>query len=164
MPGYVDAVHARSVDGAATAEFVGNGYHGTSMAAIAKRANVAVQTVYFVFHTKAELFAAAQDTAVLGADDKPPLEQAWARTAAAASDEPAVAIRAFIAGSGPIFERAGALSQVARAAAPTDPDLRAVWESREELRVQGYREFVAMLGAAMPADVDPLVAADIMIP
>jgi AcrR family transcriptional regulator len=148
---------------AATAEFVGNGYHGTSMAAIAKRAGVAVQTVYFVFHTKAELFAAAQDTAVLGAEDTPPLEQKWARSAAANSHGPAAAIRAFIAGSGPIFERAGALSQVARAAAPTDPDLRAVWESREELRVQGYRHFVATLGSSMAADVDPLVAGDIMI-
>jgi AcrR family transcriptional regulator len=148
---------------AATAEFVRNGYHGTSMAAIAKRAGVAVQTVYFVFHTKPELFAAAQDAAVLGAEDRPPVDQEWARSAAADSHGPAAAIRAFIAGSGPIFERAAALSQVARAAAPTDPDLRAVWESREELRVQGYRHFVTTLGASIPSDVDPLIAADIMI-
>src|ERR1700712_1847613 len=77
---------------AATGEFVGNGYHGTSMAAIAKRANVAVQTVYFVFHTKAELFAAAVDAAVLGAEDRPPLEQTWAQTAGADSHGPAAAI------------------------------------------------------------------------
>ncbi len=148
---------------AATAEFVGNGYHGTSMAAIASRAGVAVQTVYFVFHTKAELFAAAQDAAVLGGEDKSPVDQGWARTAAADPDGPAAAIRAFIAGSGPIFERAAALGQVARAAAPTDPDLRAVWESREELRVQGYRHFLANLGTSLPDDVDPAFAADIMI-
>ena len=148
---------------AAAAEFVGKGYHGTSMAAIAKGAGVAVQTVYFVFHTKPELFAAAQDAAVLGAEDESPVDQTWARAAAAHPDGPAAAIRAFVVGSGPIFERASALGQVARAAAPTDPELREVWTYREDLRVQGYRQFVAMLEPSMPADVDPQIAADIMI-
>ena len=44
------------------------------MAAIAQRAGVAVQTVYFVFHTKAELLSRVIDAAVLGPDPNPPEE------------------------------------------------------------------------------------------
>ena len=52
---------------AAAEEFVHSGYHGTAMTAIATRAGYAVQTVYFVFHTKAELFAAVIAHAEVGA-------------------------------------------------------------------------------------------------
>ncbi|HEY5881475.1 MAG TPA: TetR/AcrR family transcriptional regulator [Nakamurella sp.] len=146
---------------AAAEEFSGNGYHGTAMGTIAKRAGVAVQTVYFVFHTKAELLAAVLDTAVLGQDSTPPLDQDWALHAMKAGIDPAEAIRAFILGGGPIFERASTLSEVARAAAPTDPEAFAVYESREKLRIRNFKDFVA--GLDLPAGVDPLRAADILI-
>ncbi len=153
----------RRIAEAATAEFIASGYHGTSMAAIARRAGVAVQTVYFVFHTKPELFAAALDSAVLGPEGRPPLEQAWARDAAAHPDGPNAAIAAFVRGSGPIFLRASALSEVARAAAPTDPELAAVWGWREKLRVDGYRDFLAALQERLPEHVDGSLAGDVLI-
>lgn len=146
---------------AAAEEFSGNGYHGTAMGTIAKRAGVAVQTVYFVFHTKAELFAAALDTAVMGQDGTPPLDQDWARRAMGAGTDPVEAIRAFILGGGPIFERASTLSEVARAAAPTDPEAFTVYESREELRISNFKDFIAALD--LPADVNADRAADILI-
>src|SRR5689334_20383245 len=72
--------------------FVDRGYSGATMADIAQAADVAVQTVYFVFHTKVELLQACYETAVLGEDDpKPPPLQPWwsafmrARTPAAAA-------------------------------------------------------------------------------
>jgi AcrR family transcriptional regulator len=40
---------------AAIACFTTSGYAGTTMAQIAEQAGVAVQTLYFTFHTKAEL-------------------------------------------------------------------------------------------------------------
>ena len=46
---------------AAHEEFVERGYHGATIASIARRAGVATQTVYFVFHTKTELVSAAID-------------------------------------------------------------------------------------------------------
>jgi AcrR family transcriptional regulator len=63
------------VDAAGT-EFRAHGYHGMTMAAIAKRAEVAVQTVYFVFNTKLSLLAAI-DHAVMGADELPPQGTPW---------------------------------------------------------------------------------------
>lgn len=139
---------------AAAAEFVANGYHGTPMSAIAARAGVAVQTVYFVFHTKPQLFAAALDAAVLGEEEKPPMEQRWAADAADSSVEPVAALESFIRGAGPIFERAAALSEVASAAAATDPELAEVSSSRETYRVQGYRDFVQSLDLPTGATVD----------
>jgi hypothetical protein len=120
-----------------------------------------VQTVYFVFHTKPQLFAAALDAAVLGPEAKAPLEQRWALDATAVSGDPMAALRSFIRGSAPIFQRASALSEVAGAAAPTDPDLAEVYESREKLRVEAYRDFVKVL--ALPAGVDADRATDILI-
>ena len=49
----------RRIAEAALARFSGQGYAATTMDAIAHDAGVAVQTVYFTFHTKAELLIAA---------------------------------------------------------------------------------------------------------
>ncbi len=157
------AATRRRIVAAATGEFVGSGYHGTSMAGIAQRAGVAVQTVYFVFHTKPELFAAVLDAAVLGEDARPPLGQAWAQAAFDQASRPKEAIAAFVRGSGPIFRRASAVSEVARAAAPTDPELAAAWSYREGLRVDTHRLFVAALADALPAGFDVDRAGDVLL-
>ena len=154
------ATRQRIID-AATAAFISSGYHGTPMTAIASRAGVAVQTVYFVFHTKPELFAAALDAAVMGPEAKAPMEQRWARDAVSDTGAPAAAVEAFIRGAAPILRRASALNAVAGAAAPTDHELSEVYQSRERLRIDGYREFVS--GLALPATVDPGRAADLLI-
>lgn len=146
---------------AATAEFIASGYHGTPMASIAKRAGVAVQTVYFIFHTKPELFAAALDTAVLGPEGKVPIEQRWARDAVEGSRAPQAAVESFIRGSAPILRRASALNTVARGAASTDTELAEVYHSRERLRVNAYRDFVNDL--ALPVGTNSARAADILI-
>src|SRR4029079_4565169 len=49
----------RRIAVAALARFSQHGYAATTMATIAHDAGVAVQTVYFTFHTKAELLIAA---------------------------------------------------------------------------------------------------------
>lgn len=154
------ATRRRIIDAAAV-EFIANGYHGTPMAAIARRAGVAVQTVYFVFHTKPELFAAALDAAVLGPEAKAPMEQRWARDVAAGSSGSRTAIESFIGGAAPIMRRASALNAVAGAAAPTDPELAEVYQSRERFRVDSYRDFVN--GLALPATTNPGRATDILI-
>ena len=77
----------RAIVAAATGEFRESGYHGTTMAAIAKRAGVAVQTVYFVFHTKPLLLTAAIDDAVMGPDEPTPPElTAWWQEETTATD------------------------------------------------------------------------------
>ncbi len=63
---------------AAHAVFVDRGYGGARMTDIAAAAGVAVQTVYFTFHTKAELLQACYKTSVLGTENPTvPNEQPW---------------------------------------------------------------------------------------
>ena len=68
----------RKILNAAHEEFLERGYHGATIASIARRAGVANQTVYFVFHTKAELVSAVIDDAVLGPEEPIlPERSAW---------------------------------------------------------------------------------------
>ena len=56
------------------------------MEAIAERAGVAVQTLYFTFHTKDELFQEVHERTVLGDENLPPPMQPWYLAAVAADD------------------------------------------------------------------------------
>lgn len=155
----------RKIVDAARAEFEANGYHGTTMNAVAQRAGVAVQTVYFVFHTKAELLGATIDTAVLGEEEpKPPTEADWWAAAAAEPNAPA-ALRLFIAGTGPILARASGMAEVARTAAQTDPDARKTHEFHDRLRLEGYRQIVATVAQKGPLrrGLDVEAATDILL-
>src|SRR6266581_5080962 len=62
------ATHWRIVKAAYTL-FCARGYAGTTMAQIAEAAGVAVQTVYFTFHTKSMLLSRAYDFEVMGEDE-----------------------------------------------------------------------------------------------
>ena len=133
----------------AHAEFVEHGYHGATMAAIARRAGVATQTVYFVFHTKAELAGGVIDTAVLGPDPTVPQDSTWwaeMRSAHTAHQ----ALRAFLVGTAPLLARAAAVSEAVRAAALTDPEVRAIHQHRHDMQVSGYRQVVDTLAAKGP--------------
>jgi len=128
---------------AAIGAFAQAGYVGARMTDIAERAGVAVQTVYFVFHTKAELLTACFDHAVLGPDRLPPPQQPfWGEMAAARSGRGAIA--AFVRGNTAILARVAAIDEVARAA-PHEPDAAEVVARTERLRREGYRDAVAML-------------------
>jgi len=62
--------------------FCGRGYAGTTMELVAERAGVAVQTVYFTFHTKGAVLEEALGAAILGFDRWDP------RAEAAVSSDP----------------------------------------------------------------------------
>jgi AcrR family transcriptional regulator len=143
---------------AAYNEFRANGYLGTTMAAVAAGAGVAVQTVYFVFHTKAELLSHTFDLAVLGEDEPtPPEETAWYR-ALTTDPDARRALRGFVAGTSAILSRASPLAEVVRAAAASDPQVALVHQHHERLRAEGYGRAVAtlagrgMLRAGMEVD------------
>ncbi len=123
--------------------FTEAGYVGARMSDIADRAGVAVQTVYFTFHTKAELLQACFDFAVLGPDRLPPLEQPlMANLAQARSGRAALA--AFVQGNTAILQRAAAIKEVAESA-PHEPDAAAVVAHSERLRRHGLAQVVGML-------------------
>lgn len=139
------AATRRAIIEAATLELTESGYQATTMAAIARRAGVATQTVYFVFHTKATLLMAAIEAAVLARGAPPQLTAWWAEATAGADGSRAV--EAFVYGSVDILERAAPLVHVGRSAAATDPDLQDALARNERLREAGYLEFVETLKA-----------------
>lgn len=127
--------------------FCDRGYAGTTMSDIAEAAGVAVQTVYFTFHTKSELLSRAYDFAVLGEGDPvPPDKAAWY---AKMTDEPdlTAAIRHAVEGIGAIMTRATPLDTVVRAGGRSDPDTAAVRDFHERWRAQGYSTMVEILTA-----------------
>jgi AcrR family transcriptional regulator len=122
--------------------FCERGYTGTRMADVAEAAGVAVQTVYFTFHTKAELLKACYDLGVLGEDDpRPPPLQPWYLEMLEAI-EPGEAARRFAAGNGSIVQRVAVLDDVVRSAVH-EPDAAAIRGRSEQLRREGYADVVA---------------------
>ena len=130
---------------AAYALFCERGYSGTTMADVADAAGVAVQTVYFVFHTKSELLSRTVDFAVLGEDaPTPPEMQPWHAQMTAEPDVTA-ALRHAVAGIGPILARAMPLDTVVRASAASDPEVARVRAFHEQWRAEGYRRMLDVL-------------------
>jgi AcrR family transcriptional regulator len=150
---------------AAYDSFCEHGYAGATMARIAAGAGVAVQTVYFVFHTKAELLRRSYDVAVLGeAQRDMPDKQPW-YDRAIAEREVTGAIHEFVSGSGKIVRRLTPLYFVARAAAESDPDLSRVVALYERRRAEGYRDILEVFLAKAPLrdGLDPGRATDLLL-
>ena len=127
---------------------------GVPMTAIADEAGVAVQTLYFTFHTKLDVLHAALQLAVLGDDlPVPPHERAWFHSMVQEPD-PRTAIGILLEGTQGIYDRLGPLAGVF---ATNEPDVAAMWQHSEELRLTGMRAMTAALleknpGAAIDVD------------
>jgi AcrR family transcriptional regulator len=135
------------ITAAAYTLFCERGYSGATMEDIAHAADVAVQTVYFTFHTKPALLSAAYDYAVLGPDDPlPPAEQRWYRQMGPASNV-SKAIRLMVVGIGEMLRRVTPLDTIVRATADRDPEPTRVRNLHERMRAQGYREMLEILRA-----------------
>ena len=125
--------------------FCERGYEGATMADIAAAAGVAVQTVYFTFHTKSELLSRTYDVAVMGEDDPlPPERQAWYLRMQAEPDLN-VALAQVVNGIGTILIRATPLDTVVRASAGSDPETARVRAFHERWRAEGYRALLDVL-------------------
>ncbi len=127
--------------------FCSDGYRATTMEAIAERAGVAVQTLYFTFHTKDELFQAVHERTVLGDDNVPPPMQPW-YLAAVASDDVGHAVRHICRGVLSISRRVAPMIPAFHAVAG-DP-AGEVWERSQRLRHEGMVELVAVLTKKTP--------------
>jgi AcrR family transcriptional regulator len=145
--------------------FCERGYSGTTMAHIAEAAGVAVQTVYFTFHTKAAVLSRAYDFAVMGEEDgRVPWEQPWYRAMVGAPDV-VDAIEHLVAGVGDITRRLTPLYVVASGTAASDPEVAEVVDRHERWRVEGYRGMVEVLRAKAPlwAGLTPERANDLLL-
>lgn len=138
------ATRRRMMD-AAYRVFSERGYAKTTMDTVAAEAGVAVQTLYFTFHTKAELLQAAYEYAVLGPEPTPPHLTEWWR---AAEQEPDItkAVAHLVEGNVEIFKRAAPLVWAVHG----DEDARSTYEFNEQLRMEGYARIVAFLSRKHP--------------
>ena len=135
---------------AAASLFCERGYTGTTIADIAAAAGVAVQTVYFVFHTKVDVLNSAYTLAVMGEDEPAvPQQQAWYRQAVAEPDASA-ATRLVVKGVSEILRRVAPLDLAVRTAAAGDPEAAAFLAQNERMRADGYREMVSFLRDKRP--------------
>lgn len=122
--------------------FCENGFRATTMDAIAERAGVAVQTLYFTFHTKDQLVQAVHEGTVLGDNAIPPQQQPWFLAAAARAN----AIDA-------VHDIAVGIATILARVAPMVPAFHAVsgdpagdvWRHGEALRLDGMRDLVDVL-------------------
>jgi AcrR family transcriptional regulator len=125
------------------------GYAATTMADIATEAKVAVQTVYFTYHTKLALFKDAFDFAVVGSHDMVnPDQQPWFQTV---RDEPDLgrALGILVDYVTEISRRVTPLAEAFRSLG-NEPEAQAFYRERERLRHEGFGRILSVLEAKRP--------------
>jgi AcrR family transcriptional regulator len=142
------ATRARIIDSAHEL-FAAVGYNGTTMKAVAEHAGVAVQTVYFVFHTKAELLSATAEAVAAGRSAPAPVrERAWFQEATT-TDDGRRSLALAVENGVDIYSRAAPLSHAIREAALVDAEVDVMWSRIQVNRKAAMRrqvERIAELG------------------
>jgi AcrR family transcriptional regulator len=127
--------------------FAEGGYAGTTMQAIAARAGVATQTLYFVFNTKPDLFRAVIAFASAGAEDSMPVHQrSWYREAAAAAG-PRRKLELLVEGGAAILARLAPLTRAIEEAASVEPTIEEYQRGMAASRREGIRHMVGLAAA-----------------
>jgi AcrR family transcriptional regulator len=137
----------RAILDAALPLFVERGYAGTSLADIAQAAGVALKTVQAVFGTKAKLLSALWDVTVVGDDEANPVaERAWFREMMEEPDaRRQLELGARVARR--IKHRVGALTEVIRRAAQTDPEIGDLWQLFQDQYLENQTMMAESLAA-----------------
>ena len=142
--------------------FVAQGYIATTVAQIADRAGVALQSVYAT-GAKAELLHRVRDELIAG-DQREMLMVDRAEIAALAElSDPLQQVKEFARIHARIIDRALDILAAEREAAVVDPGVAAVLAKQHQLRLTTYRGIVQMLPAsALAAGLDHAAAADVL--
>ena len=142
----------RRIIAAADRLFVTGGYAATSIVAIATEAAVAPETIYKAFGTKRQILDALIATSVVGAMARTPMGvlegEPWERIRAEPNPHRRLALLAHL--TRVVLERAGPVHAVIRSAAATDPEVAAIRQQQQALRLRGQTEFVRVLSEAGP--------------
>ncbi|GAC1332689.1 MAG: TetR/AcrR family transcriptional regulator [Candidatus Dormibacteria bacterium] len=144
--------------------FAERGFAPTPMTAIAEEAGVAVQTLYFTFHTKKALLLEAHDYAVTADDptDWPPKQ--W-MAALIAEPDPRRALEMQAELNVEVYQRIGGLMKAIQAVMG-DPEIAAFVADRERLRVDGFGMFIDILsrkGSGLKEGLSRQQATDILL-
>lgn len=155
----------RRIAVAALGRFSGHGYAATTMDSIAHDAGVAVQTVYFTFHTKAELLIAALTIAGGGpASAEDVLARDWMAEVIDASTGPR-RLALIVEHGNEIYRRVGPLLPAVQAASSVDSDVEVAWRGLVDRRRHGMRRVVDEVFARrgeLRAELDPELALDLL--
>jgi AcrR family transcriptional regulator len=144
--------------------FLARGYAATTMAAIAKAADVSVETIYLSVGSKAALVRYLVEMALSGADRPiPALERAGVAEILAEPD-PRRKVRRFARLVRELQDRLAPIWAVVEAAAPGDADLAALIDELYARHVGSMRLFVDHLAAtgSLRAALSPELAADLL--
>lgn len=150
------ALTRRRILDAARALFYRDGYAATTLRAVAERAGVAIQTVYAVFGSKADLLAELRGLAV---------DQAEAnRSFQAAMQRPTVELRLreFARSIRIRWERAGDIVRIHQDAARADPVARHGADVANSRRQEGLRTLAGSIAAGLLPTLDVPRAAAIL--
>jgi AcrR family transcriptional regulator len=157
------ATRSRIVDSAYRL-FCRHGWAQTTMDAIAGEAGVAVQTVYYVFRTKAALLREVIETAAAGQPDPPAVAQRpWMQLALSAPDGHR-ALALVVEHGVDIYVRVAPLGATIQTAASADPDIDTYWQGVAQTRRAGMGQLIASLTehGQLRAGLDPKRATDIL--
>jgi AcrR family transcriptional regulator len=144
----------RKLLAAASQEFAARGYRAATVARIADRADVAVQTLYHAWGSKRSLLRGVLELAVTGNDALTLDGEALPRALLTVVDEhtwrgdPAALVRHLVREFRVLAERAAPVWRTYRDAAGVDPDVAADWQGLMELRRTSFQRLIA----AVPAD------------
>jgi len=144
--------------------FEREGYAGASVAQIAAAAGVSLKTVYLDFETKAGLLRAVWHRVLRGSDDDVPVGgRAWFQEVLDEPD-PATQLRLNARNSRVVKERAGAIMETIRAAAPADAEIATLWGRIQADFHANQRAIVESLAAkrALAQHLDVETATDIL--
>jgi TetR/AcrR family transcriptional regulator, regulator of autoinduction and epiphytic fitness len=144
--------------------FSANGYAATTMDAIAQDAGVAVQTVYFTFHTKAAVLVEAMKIAGGGPGATAEvMSRDWVHdvlTAPSGGRRLALSVEH----GTDIYRRLAPMYRAISAAASVDEQVDVAWKTLVETRRNGMRRITGLMAerGELRADLGPDRAADIM--
>ncbi len=158
------AATRRDILAAAQRLFEQQGYASTTMAAIAAEAGVALKTVYVAFETKSGLLRALWHMLLRGdQEDVHVRDRQWYRDVLEEPD-PERQLRLNARNSRIVKQRAAALMEVIRSAAPTDPDIQELWSRIQTDFYEIQRPIVEALrrSKALRLDLDVTRGTDIL--
>lgn len=139
------AATSRLVLDAATRLFVGRGYAGTSIDAIADEAGVGRSTVFTAAGGKPWLLKTAYDRAIAGDDEPIPVREREHALRLFEMTDPSTIVDAyarFIAGAA---QRVSAIYEVVRSAAGSDEEVDQLWADIGEQRLVGAGQIVELI-------------------
>ena len=140
------------------------GYRATTIAAVAARADVNVDTVYALVGRKPVLLKELIEQAISGTDSAVVAEERDYVKAVIAEADPAQKLVIYAAAVRQIQERMAPLFLALRDAAATEPEAQAVWREISDRRADNMRKLARDLSEAggLRDDISIEVAADVI--